>query len=597
MNVELRHKLLIRQLRRHFGTLADVPESLAPFLEAVERAYGDADHDRAMMEHSLETVSSELAERLERVRTAIGERDEVQQAMSLLEATLEASSDAVTVLDLDGNEVRSNQQLRRLWKLAAESGDLLDAIPLRVRIAAQVESGPRFRDWVHRGDAERPLREVEELRTHDGRVIEWHSSPQYLGDTIVGSVWSFRDISARVLLEDQLRQSQKMEAIGKLAGGVAHDFNNLLTVIDGNRELLAAEPGVSATSRELLQEIASATDRAAQLTNQLLAFSRKQTLRSTVFDLADAVNDLAPMLRRLVGAGTALQVDATPAFVAADRMQLDQVLLNLVVNARDATIGGGSISIRCRELHLRIPREAAQGDRVTPGRYTVLTVHDTGHGIPPDLQARVFEPFFTTKATGEGTGLGLSMVYGLVRQSGGFVLLESTPGLGTSIEILLPAHTPPVSAAHAPADAPADAPVLPTAPAPRVAPKTAAAIPGRTVLVVDDEEAVRRLVAAVLRRHGFSIIEAANGREALKALAERDDVHLVISDVLMPELGGRELARQLQRDRPEMPVLFISGYTNQELANEGGSLDADATFLAKPFSSKQLLGAVSTLLH
>ncbi len=597
MNVELRHKLLIRQLRRHFGTLADVPESLAPFLEAVERAYGDADHDRAMMEHSLETVSSELAERLERVRTAIGERDEVQQAMSLLEATLEASSDAVTVLDLDGNEVRSNHQLRRLWKLAAESGDLLDAIPLRVRIAAQVESGPRFRDWVHRGDAERPLREVEELRTHDGRVIEWHSSPQYLGDTIVGSVWSFRDISARVLLEDQLRQSQKMEAIGKLAGGVAHDFNNLLTVIDGNRELLAAEPGVSATSRELLQEIASATDRAAQLTNQLLAFSRKQTLRSTVFDLADAVNDLAPMLRRLVGAGTALQVDATPAFVAADRMQLDQVLLNLVVNARDATIGGGSISIRCRELHLRIPREAAQGDRVTPGRYTVLTVHDTGHGIPPDLQARVFEPFFTTKATGEGTGLGLSMVYGLVRQSGGFVLLESTPGLGTSIEILLPAHTPPVSAAHAPADAPADAPVLPTAPAPRVAPKTAAAIPGRTVLVVDDEEAVRRLVAAVLRRHGFSIIEAANGREALKALAERDDVHLVISDVLMPELGGRELARQLQRDRPEMPVLFISGYTNQELANEGGSLDADATFLAKPFSSKQLLGAVSTLLH
>jgi len=593
VNVELRHKLLIRQLRRYFGTLADVPESLAPFLEAVEGAYDDADHDRAMMEHSLETVSSELAERLERVRTAIGERDEVQQAMSLLEATLEASSDAVTVLDLDGNEVRSNQQLRRLWKLAAESGDLLDAIPLRVRITAQVESGPRFRDWGHRGEAERPLREVEELRTYDGRVIEWHSSPQYLGETIVGSVWSFRDISARVLLEDQLRQSQKMEAIGKLAGGVAHDFNNLLTVIDGNSELLAAEPGVSGASLELLQEIASATDRAAQLTNQLLAFSRKQTLRSTVFDLADAVNDLAPMLRRLVGAGTALHIDAAPSFVAADRMQLDQVLLNLVVNARDATAGGGSISVRCRELQLGFPREAVQGDQVTPGRYTVLTVHDTGHGIPTDLQPRVFEPFFTTKATGEGTGLGLSMVYGLVRQSGGFVLLESTPGLGTSIEILLPAHTPPVTAAQATAEAP----LLPAVPAPRVASESAVAVPGRTVLVVDDEDAVRRLVSAVLRRHGFSIIEAANGREALKALAGRNDVNLVISDVLMPELGGRELARKLKRDRPEMPVLFISGYTNQELANEGGSLDADATFLAKPFSSQQLLGAVSTLLH
>ncbi|MDQ8167495.1 MAG: response regulator [Gemmatimonadota bacterium] len=588
MNVELRHKLLIRQLRRHFGSLADVPASLAPLLEAVEAAYGDADHDRAMMEHSLETVSRELADRLERMRTAIGERDEVQQAMSLLEATLEASSDAVMVLDLEGNEVRSNQQLRRLWKLAAVSGDMLDAIPVRVRIAAQVELGPRFRDWVHSGHTERPLREVEELRTHDGRVIEWHSSPQYLGDTIVGWVWSFRDISARMLLEDQLRQSQKMEAIGKLAGGVAHDFNNLLTVIEGNAELLAGDPSMPPDALGLLEEIASATKRAAQLTNHLLAFSRKQTLRSTVFDLAETVNELVPMLRRLVGAGTALHVHATPSFVAADRMQLDQVLLNLVINARDATAGSGSISIRCRELQLEHPRDAVQGDRVTPGRYTVLSVQDTGAGIPMDLQKRVFEPFFTTKATGEGTGLGLSMVYGLVRQSGGFVSLDSTPGQGTSIEILLPAHAAPASAATATATATAV-----------IAPAAVMAVPAanRTVLVVDDEDSVRRLVSAVLRRHGFSIIEAANGREALTALAERYDVDLVISDVLMPELGGRELAKQLQRDRPEMPVLFISGYTNQELANEGGSLDADATFLAKPFSSQQLMGAVSTLLH
>jgi signal transduction histidine kinase len=583
VNVELRHKLLIRQLRRHFGSLAEVPESLAPFLEAVEAAYGDADHDRAMMEHSLETVSRELADRLERMRTAIGERDEVQQALSLLEATLEASSDAVMVLDLEGNEVRSNQQLRRLWKLAAASGDLPDPSPVRVRIAAQVELGPRFRGWVHGSHAERPLREVETLRTYDGRVIEWHSSPQYLGDTIVGWVWSFRDISARILLEDQLRQSQKMEAIGKLAGGVAHDFNNLVTVIEGNTELLAGSPGASAEALELLGEIASATTRAAQLTNHLLAFSRKQTLRSTVFDLAATVNELVPMLRRMVGASTVLHVHATPSFVAADRMQLDQVLLNLVVNARDATAGGGSISIRCHELQLDHPRDAVQGDRVTPGLYTVLSVQDTGAGIPMDLQERVFEPFFTTKATGEGTGLGLSMVYGLVRQSGGFVLLDSTPGQGTRIEILLPAHAPPAAAAVG------DTVTAPAAPA--------VSLSTRTILVVDDEDAVRRLVAAVLRRHGFSIIEAANGREALAALAERYDVDLVISDVLMPELGGRELAKQLQRDRPEMPVLFISGYTNQELANEGGSLDTDATFLAKPFSSQQLMSAVSTLLH
>jgi CheY-like chemotaxis protein len=302
---------------------------------------------------------------------------------------------------------------------------------------------------------------------------------------------------------------------------------------------------------------------------------------------------MLPMLRRLVGAGTALHVHATPSFVAADRMQLDQVLLNLIVNARDATAGGGSISVRCRELQLEHPRDGVQGDQVTPGRYAVLSVQDTGAGIPTELQARVFEPFFTTKATGEGTGLGLSMVYGLVRQSGGFVSLDSTPGQGTSIEILLPAHAPPATA-EATEMVPAVERVVPAAapaPAPTAPPST------RTVLVVDDEDSVRRLVSAVLRRHGFSIIEAANGREALTALAERYDVDLVISDVLMPELGGRELAKQLQRDRPEMPVLFISGYTNQELANEGGSLDADAMFLAKPFSSQQLMGAVSTLLH
>ena len=590
MSSALRHKLLIRQLRRHFGDVADVPASLRPFLDAVEAAYDDADHDRAMMEHSLDTVSSELADRLERVRTAIGERDEVQQAMSLLEATLEASSDAVLVLDLDVNEVRSNQQLRRLWRLTAASGDPVDDVPVPARIAAQVASGPRFRQWTRRSHSERPLREVEELRTNDGRVIEWHSSPQYLGETIVGWVGEFRDMTARQQLEDQLRQSQKMEAIGKLAGGVAHDFNNLLTVIEGNTELLADVPGVPAAGLELLQEIASATDRAAQLTSHLLAFSRKQTLRTTVFDLASTVHELIPMLRRMVGAGTLLDVEASPSFVAADRMQLDQVLLNLVVNARDATVNGGSISIRCREIRLEHPRNAAQGDRMPPGRYSVLSVHDTGVGIPLELQERVFEPFFTTKPTGEGTGLGLSMVYGLVRQSGGFVSLDSAPGRGTCIEILLPAEpTAPVGGMAAIGGPLAGVPSIDTVP-------HAAAAP-RTVLVVDDEDAVRRLVATILRRHGFTPIEAASGRDALSALAERPDVDLVISDVLMPELGGRELARLMLRDHPKLPILFISGYTNQELANEGGSLHADATFLAKPFSQRQLLDAVGTLLH
>ena len=589
MSSALRHKLLIRQLRRHFGEVADVPTSLLPFLDAVEAAYSDADHDRAMMEHSLETVSHELADRLERMRTVIGERDAVQQAMSLLEATLEASSDAVLVLDLGVNEVRSNRRLRHLWRLPAASGDPLDGTPVHTRIAEQIESGPRFREWMRFAHDERPLREVEELRTNDGRVIEWHSSPQYLGETIVGWVWGFRDLTARRLLEDQLRQSQKMEAIGQLAGGVAHDFNNLLTVIEGNTELLAEMPGVPTSGRELLQEIASATDRAAQLTSQLLAFSRKQTLRTTVFDLATTVQELIPMLRRMVWAGTPLDVDTSPSFVAADRAQLDQVLLNLVVNARDATVNGGSIAIRCGELRLDHPRKGVQGDRVPPGRYAVLSVHDTGTGIPVELQERVFEPFFTTKPTGEGTGLGLSMVYGLVRQSGGFMSLDSAPGRGTRIEILLPAEsTTPAVGMAAIGGARASVPSVDAAPLPAAAP--------RTVLVVDDEDGVRRLVATVLRRHGYTPIEAAGGREALTVLAERPDVELVISDVLMPELGGRELAQRLLLDYPTLPILFISGYTNQELADDDGTLHTDAMFLAKPFSQQQLLEAVGTLL-
>ena len=561
-----------------------MPASLLPFLDAVEAAYVDADHDRAMMEHSLETVSRELADRLERMRTAIGERDAVRQAMSLLEATLDASSDAVLVLDLGVNEVRSNQRLRHLWRLSAASGDPLGGVPVHARIAEQVESGPRFHEWLRRAHDERPLREAEELRTTDGRLIEWHASPQYLGETIVGWVWGFRDMTARRLLEDQLRQSQKMEAIGQLAGGVAHDFNNLLAVIEGNTELLTDVPAIPTAAQELLREIASATDRAAQLTSQLLAFSRKQTLRTTVFDLATTVQELIPMLRRMVGAGTRLDVDTSPSFVAADRTQLDQVLLNLVVNARDATVNGGAIAVRCGELRLDHPRVGAQGDAIPPGRYAVLAVHDTGVGIPVELQARVFEPFFTTKPTGEGTGLGLSMVYGLVRQSGGFMSLDSAPGRGTRIEILLPAEsTAPADDTAAVVKPPADTVPLATA-------------PPRTVLVVDDEDAVRRLVATILRRHGFTPIEAASGREALIALAECPDVALVISDVLMPELGGRELAQRVLLDYPTLPILFISGYTNQELADDDGTLQIDAMFLAKPFSQQQLMDAVESLL-
>ena len=460
------HKLLARQLRRHFGSAAAIPPALVPLLEQVQQAYRQADDDRALMEHSLETVSRELADRLARMQSAIGEREEVQRAYTQLEAA-----------------------------------------------------------------------------------------------------------------QEQLRQSQRMEAIGQLAGGVAHDFNNLLTVIKGNIELALLAPDVSPSSVELLREVVTAADRATRLTSQLLAYSRKQTLRQTVFDLADTVEGLRPMLGVAVGPRITMQLDLRPAFVRADRTQLDQVLLNLVINARDAMRGEGSIGITSHTEEVTAARPAAMGDELPVGTYSVLSVTDTGTGVPPELRDRIFEPFFTTKPTGEGTGLGLSMVYGLVRQTGGYVVLEPRPRQGTVMRIYLPTVAATVQPAGPGAFRGADR---------RVA---------QRLLVVDDEVAVRRLLGTVLRRQGFDVQEAPNGRIALELVEQTPEpFDLVVSDVVMPELDGREFGRRLRVTRPDLPVLFVSGYSPEEMADHGGELEEGVTLLAKPFSVEQLLASVRAML-
>ena len=580
MNAEGRHKLLARQLRRHFGSLDAVPEGLASLLEAIELAYRQADADRALLERAVDTVSRELEARLTALRETIGERDEVRHALSLLEAAVEGDEFGVLIVDLAGRVVRRNARLAAMWPEAQAALAAHDATALWAVVGAALEDAAAL--TAIRGTAEQGGAAAEALRLRDGRRIELTAHPQRLDGATVGWVWRFRDVTERHLLEEQLRQSQKMEAVGQLAGGIAHDFNNLLTIVRGNLDLVRDDRTLSADTREMLDEVARAAGRAADLTRQLLAFGRKQTLRVTVFSLSETITGLEPMLRRVVGPSITLSTDASEGEIQirADRGQLDQVVMNLVLNARDAMPQGGAIQLTTRLVRVVEPRTVALGDVMPAGVYAELAVADSGEGIAADDLNRIFEPFYTTKPVGQGTGLGLAMVHGIVRQSHGFIDVESALGIGTTMRLLFPVAVE---------GAVAKAAVQPPAAAPAPAPGS------QTILVAEDETAVRRLIKTLLRREGYTILEAANGREALEIIGSHPGpIHLVVSDVMMPELTGTALSRELRKERPELPVLLISGYTTPEGLGEADL--AGGGFLGKPFTTDALSEAVRTAI-
>jgi signal transduction histidine kinase/CheY-like chemotaxis protein len=579
MNADGRHKLLARQLRRHFGSLDAVPEGLGSLVEAIELAYRQADADRALLERAVDTVSRELEARLTALRDTIGERDEVRHALSLLEAAVEGDAFGVLIVDLSARVVRWNARFAAMWPEAATALAALDEVRLWDVVGAALED-PAALVGI-RASAEQGGDAVEALRLRDGRRIELTAHPQRLDGATVGWVWRFRDVTERHLLEEQLRQSQKMEAVGQLAGGIAHDFNNLLTIVRGNLDLVRDDRALSADARELIDEVARAAGRAADLTRQLLAFGRKQTLRVSVFALGETVTGLEPMLRRIVGPTIVLRTETGEGAIAvrADRGQLDQVVMNLVLNARDAMSNGGEILLTARLRRVPEPRTVALGDVMPAGTFAELAVADTGEGINADDLNRIFEPFYTTKPVGQGTGLGLAMVHGIVRQSHGFVDVESARGIGTTMRLLFPVATEgvaaraqePAPAAHAPASS------------------------NQTILVAEDETAVRRLIRTLLHREGYTILEAANGREALEIVASyQGPIHLVVSDVMMPELTGTALTKELHKAHPRLPVLLISGYTTSEGV---GEIDGTGTrFLGKPFTTGALTEAVRTAL-
>jgi two-component system, cell cycle sensor histidine kinase and response regulator CckA len=382
------------------------------------------------------------------------------------------------------------------------------------------------------------------------------------------------DITDRRSLEMQFRQAQKMEAVGQLAGGVAHDFNNLLTAIIGYARF-ALERAGEGEQRHDIEEIAKAAGRAAALTKQLLSFSRRHVMETMSIDLNLLIDDMVTMLRRVIGEDIELTTSLGPdvSAVRADRSQLEQVLMNLVVNARDATSGGGAIVIETKAVTIDTPPPHLE---LKPGSYVTLTVSDNGRGMSDETKTRLFEPFFTTKPRGQGTGLGLATVYGIVMQTGGAIHVDSEPGKGSSFTVYLPTEN---GVAH-----PVDRPVEPQRP------KGTA-----TVLLVEDERAVRELVRIILERAGYSVVEAANADEAETLFSAMGSLDLLLTDVVMPGRSGFELFKRLHAKLPSLRVLFISGYTDYA-AFDSTIIEPDLAFLEKPFSAEGLIAKVREVL-
>jgi two-component system cell cycle sensor histidine kinase/response regulator CckA len=452
-------------------------------------------------------------------------------------------------------------------------------LSMTIKDIRPVEDLPRFLESTRQLSDQLSANEVWRHKRKDGQVMDVEINAHSITfDGRPGRLVLAYDITERRMLEEQLRQSQKMEAIGMLAGGIAHDFNNLLTAISGYTELSLRKLKPDDPIRKNLEEVAKAGDRAAMLTHQLLAFSRKQVLQPTVLDLNSVITELEKMLRRLIGDNIILE--SKPAedlwLTKADAGQIDQIIMNLAINARDAMPHGGRLAIETRNIELDENYAASHLD-VTPGDYVMLAVSDTGVGMSPEVRDKVFDPFFTTKEAGKGTGLGLSTVYGIVQQSGGTIWVYSEPGYGTTFKIFLPRVVDDEDAIH------------------RTEPKE---IPNgtETVLIAEDAEQVRMLTASVLELYGYNVIEASDGEEALRHCSEHGgSIDLLVTDVVMPGMSGTELAQQINRQCPDVKVLYISGYTDDTIVHRG-VLEPGTSFLQKPFTAEVLARKVRSVL-
>jgi len=508
----------------------------------------------------------------------ITERKEAEEQSARLAAIIEYAEDAIVSITLQGIVISWNPGAERLYGYSAE-----EMIGHSIMILHPPEKQAEYQTLMKRLRRGERVASFETVRRRkDGTLIDVSISaaPIDVSPSQVPGVSKIaHDISKIKRLERQFHQAQKMEAIGTLAGGVAHDFNNLLTVISGYSDILISRLKPDDPMRESLAQIHKAGERAGMLTRQLLAFSRQQVLAPMVLDINSVVADTERMLRRLIGEDIMLTAVLEPALgpVKADPGQLEQVLMNLAVNARDAMPQGGMLTIETRSLTLA-EDYADMHPHVQPGDYVMLAVSDTGAGMDETTKARIFEPFFTTKEQGKGTGLGLAVVHGIVKQSGGHIEVYSELGKGTSFKVYLPLVKEPLPTRKS-------SPSLLTMPQGK-----------ETVLLVEDEDAVRELARHALQSCGYSVLEASDGLQAVQAARDhKGPIDLLVSDVVMPHLGGRQLAERLAAVRPGMKVLFLSGYTADAVIRHG-VLEADYAFLQKPFTPTSLAKKVRDVL-
>ncbi len=531
--------------------------------EALRKVYGGLETQVAERTAELEAANKQL-------EVELAERQRAEEALRQSEAEyrslIQGAAYGIYRSTAEGKFLDVNPALVAMLGYDSES-ELLAA-----NLATEI-----YRDPSERA---RLVEQYKHQERFDGLQVEWKSKDdtpinvRLSGRAVQdkdGTLAYFEGIAENVteqrLLEAQLRQGQKMEAVGRLAGGVAHDFNNLLMVMRGYTELLLGRLGANDPLRRNVEEIQEAADRAASLTRQLLAFSRKQVMQPRVFDLNAVVSDTEKMLRRLIGEDIELAtlLGAELGRAKADPGQIEQVILNLAVNARDAMPQGGKLVLETTNVELT-QAFARQHPGVTPGPHVMLAMSDTGVGMDAETQARIFEPFFTTKEKGKGTGLGLATVYGIIKQSGGYIWVHSEAGQGTTFEIYLPRVEEAVAAdqeEHAVSQPPAGS---------------------ETVLLVEDEAPVRKLAREFLESNGYTVLEAKDGVEAIQSAQQHSGpIHLMVTDVVMPKMSGHELAQQMASVRPEMKVLYISGYTGDALGQYGVPTQ-DSFFLQKPFS-------------
>jgi PAS domain S-box-containing protein len=578
----------LRDIQKIRGSIAQQLKDSGQFLARI--AAIEASKERSF--DLLELIDGRLVERYSEVISPggkatgrvwsfriVAERQHFDLVARRLAAIVDNSDDAIIGKDLNSIITSWNKGAERIFGYLAEEmigTSITRLIPLE-RQAEEEEILSR----IKRGDR---YDHFDTIRvTKDGRQLHVSLAISPIKDAngyVVGASKIARDITERKLAEKTLAAAQKMEAIGQLAGGVAHDFNNLLSVISGHSELLARLSTPDERWQDSIKEIRRAIELAAASIEQLLAFSRRQILEPKVLDLNAVVADAEKLMRRLIGEDvhliTSLQAGLSP--VCADLAQLNQVILNLAVNGRDAMPRGGSLILETREVEVGTADVKAYPE-VVPGRYVLLSVTDTGCGMTPEVQARIFEPFFTTKSEGKGTGLGLSVALGIIRQSGGYLDVESKSGEGSQFKIYLPA-------VQEPAEGPESAQRT------RVDPVGG----GETVLLVEDEDMVRHVTTLLLESLGYRVVKAANGQQAMRLFeTSSEKIDLLMTDVVMPDMTGLEVAEALLARDPRLTVIFQSGYTDDVMVWQG-IWDAQVAFLKKPFSREVLSQKVREVL-